>query len=465
MKLAFVLLLGCLMVACSSDSQSSEPQPQKAVPVVTSVGEPNGSPASGVIGPAGGKLQSPDGLLTLTVPAGALAADTTLTIQPITNFAPGGIGSAYRLGPEGQTFAAPVTLTHTYSDSDVVGSAAEALGIAFQTSDGHWQWETSSSVDLGAKTTAVSTTHFSDWSMVKGFQLLPSAAKIAVSDSIPLRVVFCYVPEGGFSQKPGVSEEDLVRPGYDCDNTDEEIAQVVTAAKLGSWMVNGVTGGNAASGTITSIGKQSARYDAPTVKPDSSHNPVSVSVQVDLGATQKTLVTASIEVTDQSETYSGTVTVTGPLTKTYLPGAWNVNLSASVKLAATSGSPSFLVVPAESTATIESLDYDANGTHCALEGGATASVASGVLITLPTPPYQFSAVFSFQLVPAAQFYTCTDSSGSHQDASATVQLNVECDTPFLPTPDLSHLEATCTTKPLTTTGGETLQAKIVLNAQ
>jgi hypothetical protein len=82
---------------------------------VTPPGEVRGKPVQVMIPAAGGILISPDGILTIEVPAGALASAQTLTIQPITNQAPGGLGAAYRLGPEGQTFAVPVTLTFTYT--------------------------------------------------------------------------------------------------------------------------------------------------------------------------------------------------------------------------------------------------------------------------------------------------------------------------------------------------------------
>jgi hypothetical protein len=74
------------------------------------------------IGPAGGVLQSADGSLTLTVPAGALGAATTLTVEEIgtTDVGPEfgeleddglSIRRAYRFGPAGTAFAQPATVT------------------------------------------------------------------------------------------------------------------------------------------------------------------------------------------------------------------------------------------------------------------------------------------------------------------------------------------------------------------
>lgn len=59
-----------------------------------------------------------DSKLTLTVPAGALATDTPISIQRITTTAHGGMGGGFRLEPIGQTYSQPVTLTFTYTDND-----------------------------------------------------------------------------------------------------------------------------------------------------------------------------------------------------------------------------------------------------------------------------------------------------------------------------------------------------------
>ncbi|MBK8741081.1 MAG: hypothetical protein IPM02_16840 [Betaproteobacteria bacterium] len=136
-------------------------------PAATAAGVSSGGVAGTTIGAAGGSVGSADGRLVLTIPAGALAADTAIGIQPLTNMAHGKIGAAYRLTPEGQTFLAPVTLAFAYADADLPGTAAELLGAAFQTATGHWQWAGEAAIDTVAKTVSVDSSHFSDWSLVK----------------------------------------------------------------------------------------------------------------------------------------------------------------------------------------------------------------------------------------------------------------------------------------------------------
>lgn len=68
---------------------------------------------------AGGTVVSASGGLTLTIPAGALEKDTTVTVEET---APGegvAVGPVYKLGPEGLKFLKPATLTLRFKPGDV----------------------------------------------------------------------------------------------------------------------------------------------------------------------------------------------------------------------------------------------------------------------------------------------------------------------------------------------------------
>ncbi len=79
-----------------------------------------------------------DGRLELTVPPGALSSDIILSAQPITNTAFGGLGTAYRLEPDGTTFAKPVTLMFKAGAEDLGKVSIEGMGMAFQDAEGYW---------------------------------------------------------------------------------------------------------------------------------------------------------------------------------------------------------------------------------------------------------------------------------------------------------------------------------------
>ncbi len=77
------------------------------------------------VGPTGGTLVFDSGAVTLTVPAGAVANATVLTVSRVTNptsVPPAGwqrIGPVYAVGPAGTSFAQPVTVTLAYQPADL----------------------------------------------------------------------------------------------------------------------------------------------------------------------------------------------------------------------------------------------------------------------------------------------------------------------------------------------------------
>src|SRR5688572_15869629 len=68
-----------------------------------------------VIGAGGGELTGSDGIVTINVPAGAVDANTTVSIQLTDEVAPNGIGKIYTLTPEGTQFTEPVSLSFQYT--------------------------------------------------------------------------------------------------------------------------------------------------------------------------------------------------------------------------------------------------------------------------------------------------------------------------------------------------------------
>lgn len=245
---------------------------------------------------AGGTLVSADGKLQITVPEGALNALTTISIQPISNGAPGHAGVGYRLLPEGTTFARPVQLSFTYADADIAGSSADALGVATHQADGTWAW-IDGTLNGAAHTVTANATHFSDWSLVKGVQLRPPSATVKTGGSVQLKLVYCFAPQ--------TSGDLLVPLGFDCDN--EGGPAPLNQAR--NWSVNGTLGGNGAVGTVSG-NSASAIYTAPKQKPAS--NPVAVSAEVQ-NAKGKMLVISNITIKDDAVGYKGSISGTSKM--------------------------------------------------------------------------------------------------------------------------------------------------------
>lgn len=235
-----------------------------AVASATAIGVATGNAVSANIGPAGGRLSSPDGTLVLTVPAGALGTDTLIGIQPFTNLAHARIGGAFRLSPEGQTFLKPVTLTFSYSDQDLEGTVATALGAAFQTKEGFWQWIGDATVNNVARTISVNIDHFTIVSAVRGVQILPGKKTVKVKETVVLTVLICY-PD----QVMGSGGNLPASLGNTCD------LPVLNSAS--DWSVNGTPNGGPVFGRVSG-NFNSALYTAPNTAP--TPNLVAVSARI-----------------------------------------------------------------------------------------------------------------------------------------------------------------------------------------
>ena len=172
MKRTYAILLSWLLISaldgCKSDL--TEPQPvQQPGPDksgdVTAVGQPTGAAVSKTIGPEGGSIATTDGRVQLVLPAGALAKATTISIQPITNEAPNGLGHAYRFSPDGIQFVKPATLTIQYGEANVTMNKPDAFGVAYQRGNKVWYQVDGAQVDTTKRQITVPMQHFSDWSI------------------------------------------------------------------------------------------------------------------------------------------------------------------------------------------------------------------------------------------------------------------------------------------------------------
>lgn len=290
------VLLAFLTCFCSCRDDGASPDPaanNDAVP--TSPGTPDGAPTAGTIGTAGGALASSDALFEVAIPAGALAADTEIGIQPITNTAWGGIGKGYRLTPDGLSFAAPIQLTFQIPAETSASIAFAFLDVAFQDDAGFWYALRNETVDDAAGTVTATTTHFSDYSPIAGVQIEPLNASVPTGQTLALNVRYCM-----FETTP--QDPDLVALVATCDG---DLAPFGT---FSNWSVNGVVGGNASSGTIAPSGEQHATFTAPASVPGS--NPVAVSVQTTFEGAQALLV-SNVTITSTHDTWAGNVHVDG----------------------------------------------------------------------------------------------------------------------------------------------------------
>jgi hypothetical protein len=99
----------------------------------------------------------------VSIPAGALPSDVTITVAPAASNTPtGSVGTVYEIGPSGTQFSVPVTMTFKYAASDLAGHAVSELR-AGTVVDGKWSALASPSTNTTASTVSGTTTHLSPY--------------------------------------------------------------------------------------------------------------------------------------------------------------------------------------------------------------------------------------------------------------------------------------------------------------
>jgi hypothetical protein len=126
-------------------------------------------PGSGgkTIGPAGDKVTSADGRVTLEVPAGAVHGLIPFTIQPSAMAPAGALGMTYDIGPFGTTFLIPARVIFRPSAADAAGGLG-TLRVAVHGDGGAWTQLPGAIADTAAGTVLGSTTHLSTFGLVAG---------------------------------------------------------------------------------------------------------------------------------------------------------------------------------------------------------------------------------------------------------------------------------------------------------
>lgn len=256
--LVVTAIIVTLLYGCSKKSgpgPGPAPSPitiPKLPPATTPVGTPTGSPVKKTIGPAGGTVLSADGRVELSFPAGAVAANTDITIQPVTNTAPNGSGVGYHLMPDGSKFGAPVSLIFHYTDADANGTSPLLFYIAFQDSTGVWQADFKNrEVDTVARTARLSISHFSFWSLGSQLYLFANPPRVMQSQTSDLGVVI-------------VNDQGDPTPNAAGEFSLSAMPAVIPIPNqsIGNWTINGAPGGNAQDGTLSGT-ESKETYKAP----------------------------------------------------------------------------------------------------------------------------------------------------------------------------------------------------------
>jgi hypothetical protein len=281
---SFILnLFFVIFILVSACKRGDDAKPQDNTPAVTEKGKPTGDAKLTEIGPDGGQATSANGTLTIDIPAGALDAKTMISVQPITNTAPGGSKTAFRLSPEGLTFKKPATLTFKYKDGDFPNSSPEAGWIVFQENDGTWKGNLKTRIDTDSKQMAIETMHFSDWGVgvLARLSIEPITSTALVNEKVTIKINGYFPPDNFKYPLEDVPNDAFLAGIYPGQK------QVVITDKTAIWILDvdkapatNKLGSLALNGDISSV-----IYTAPNKVP--SVNPVPIIFQLEIPFTDK----------------------------------------------------------------------------------------------------------------------------------------------------------------------------------
>lgn len=168
-SVALVLtFVGTVLVSCARNEGTS---PGGSAAEDTSSGEPApGGGVARVIGQRGGKLVSSDGKVTLDIPQGALAQDTSISITPVSVERPQGgvsfVGKVrYDFQPDGLRFEKPASLTIDFDTGSTTSTASRLAIYTGSSTSPAWHRVAGNTVDVDAGRATAPLLHFSSYGL------------------------------------------------------------------------------------------------------------------------------------------------------------------------------------------------------------------------------------------------------------------------------------------------------------
>ncbi|MCP4290488.1 MAG: hypothetical protein GY780_01465 [bacterium] len=151
--LVLSIVLSMAVVSCSSDDLTTPDDPAETL-------------ASASVGAEGGVVSTPDGDVTLNIPAGALANEVEITVStPEPTLLPVLENTHFEYGPDGTQFAVPISLTLS-SDAEI--PQGEMIGAGWLDRDAERIMILPSEHDSENNTVTAQVSHFSEVSLWVG---------------------------------------------------------------------------------------------------------------------------------------------------------------------------------------------------------------------------------------------------------------------------------------------------------
>ena len=356
----FVAGLLTVLIACTTTPNDTPPDTTPdETPIKTAFGTPVGNALTQTFDATGGSFTEPSAGVTVKAFAGGFDSSTQVSVQPITNTLPDGIGMGVQISSS-QPPKKPLIVRFAYGADE---PDPNSLRLATQADDGSWfslapvkidtvnrtvSAALPDSLPVAAKASSrVKPMAGLDLTRVveyRAFYIKPKSATVKVGKSVD------FVPWARVLEKEFCQSEDVPidKPGDDALTTLCKPKKVVkeypfTNDKAGfvrTWFVNGIDGGDSTIGTIKPKPTAGATYTAPAKVP--SPNTVDVRFfSAKTGQNQNAFASAKVTIISEYNVV-GDFTATGHLACSGYPAVADLTDHLEFKLAnndSTVGSP------------------------------------------------------------------------------------------------------------------------------
>ncbi|MDB4913260.1 MAG: hypothetical protein JWM95_904 [Gemmatimonadetes bacterium] len=211
------------------------------------------SPLPAGIGTTGGTATSANNAAKVLIPAGALAAGTTVTVAPAPTApaVPGLVAtSAFEFGPAGTTFTVPVVISITYDPALLPANVPESSLQMYTATGNTWVVVPGSSVNVSTHTVSGSTRHFSTYApigtvAVAQVTLTPGSQSLTLGTSAQLSAQVLDGSGGALSGRL------VTWSSSDPAKVSVSSTGLATGVSLGSAVITATSEGKSASSTVT----------------------------------------------------------------------------------------------------------------------------------------------------------------------------------------------------------------------
>lgn len=200
--------LSALIFSCKKSNTNESTV--SSTPLTTTHGRPIGTASKATIGANGGSVSMPDHYISIQVPAGAVDAATEFSVQEVEVNDSAHTGRLFRILPEGVTLKKPVEITFSYTDEDLASANEDYFYPCFQSTDGTWHKVMDCTLDKAQRTLKVSTTHFSDWSILREVTIHSPKHEIGSGEEVDLEAFVLDEYDGTGLLKPSSLTDDQI---------------------------------------------------------------------------------------------------------------------------------------------------------------------------------------------------------------------------------------------------------------